>query len=117
MNTEFGVIATLLPWTRSCVCAQQSHARRGQQSSNIEAYLVQFEVAGRREAAVLISACHPHHSAFGLQPQTLQGISFQWGEVDLEANWCLDGWGRGTDYKRSQDADIACAADVLSVLS
>ena len=78
---------------------------------------MQFEAATYREAAILTGAGHSRHSAFGLQPQTLQDILFQWWEVDLEANCCLDGRGRGTDYKRSQNTDIAGAANALSVLS
>ena len=47
---------------------------------------VQFELAGRRETTLLIDTCHARHFAFGLQPQMLQGIAFQWWEMDFKAN-------------------------------
>jgi hypothetical protein len=91
---------------------------RERHSSSIRArHLVQVETAARRKAALLIGVDRPRHSAFGLQPKTLQGIPFQCGEVDLEANWYPDWRVRLADYKHSQDADITCAADALLVLS
>jgi hypothetical protein len=78
---------------------------------------VELEAAVRREAAVLIGACHPGHSAFTLQPETLRDVWFQWWKLDLEANRRMDRRGRGSEYKCPQEADIASSTDALSVLS
>ena len=78
---------------------------------------MELKAAVRRKAEVLIGPCHPGHTAFTLQRETLREVSFQWWKLDLKANRRMDGRGRGREYKCPQEADIASSTDALAVLS
>ena len=75
---------------------------------------MQFELAARRETTILIDTRHARHFSFSLQLQIFQSAVFKWRKVDLQTNLRPFRRGRRTNYKDTQNTDIARVANTPS---